>query len=72
VIFAAHSILIGSAGFELRVCFRYRMEGEVVLILASRASTSRPMPPIRDGVPVKYLSTISCFSPMASKICAPR
>ena len=29
------------------------------------------MPPNREGVPVKYLSTKSCESPMASNTCAP-
>ena len=39
---------------------------------ASRASTSVPMPPIRDGVPVKCRSTSRGSSPTASKICAPQ
>ena len=31
-----------------------------------------PMPPTRDAVQVKYLSTNALSRPMASKICAPR
>ena len=31
-----------------------------------------PIPPIRDGVPVKWRSTSSEPSPTASKICAPQ
>ena len=39
---------------------------------ASRASTSMPMPPIRDAVPVKWRSISSGSRPTASKICAPQ
>ena len=35
-------------------------------------SADGPMPPTRDGVQVKYLSTSSCPRPTASKICAPQ
>jgi hypothetical protein len=37
----------------------------------SSATTSRPMPPSRLVVPVKYSSTSSCDRPSASKTCAP-
>ncbi len=36
------------------------------------ASSCAPMPPMRDGVPVKYRSTSCCERPTASKICAPQ
>ncbi len=39
---------------------------------ASPASSSKPIPPIREGVPVKWRSISSRSSPIASKICAPR
>ena len=41
-------------------------------ISASFASTSRPTPPIRDAVPVKWRSISERESPTASKICAPQ
>ena len=39
---------------------------------ASVASTSRPTPPIREAVPVKWASTSSRSRPTASKIWAAR
>lgn len=38
----------------------------------SSAISCIPIPPIREFVHVKYSSMISCESPRASKICAPR
>jgi hypothetical protein len=40
-------------------------------IATAVAITSRPMPPSRLTVPVKYFSTSSSPRPIASKICAP-
>ena len=45
---------------------------EELCAAASRAIASRPTPPTRDAVQVKYRSTTSRLSPIASKICAPR
>ena len=45
--------------------------GEAVAPATSSASSSRPTPPRRLAVPVKYSSTSSWARPMASKIWAP-
>ena len=41
-------------------------------VSVSRASTSSPIPPMRDAVPVKWRSTSERDSPTASKIWAPQ
>ena len=73
VVLALRAILVLPADVERLAVGRPLGEGVVVPRLDVLAAiTSRPMPPTRDGVPVKYLSMTSLFRPIASKIWAPQ
>ena len=72
VVLAAPAPLVVPAGVELAVEVGGDLEGVLDGARGLARDRSRPTPPMRDAVQVKYLSTTSWLSPIASKICAPR